>query len=66
MPTLQNMTGRRLASMMEISVLLASSLLIGFYFSWQIALVSLAYFPILVIAGAFEVCLESLFPLVCE
>ncbi|KAL5108409.1 Phosphatidylcholine translocator ABCB4 [Taenia crassiceps] len=31
-PTLQNMTGRRLASMMEILVLIASSLCIAFYF----------------------------------
>ncbi|KAL5106601.1 ATP-dependent translocase ABCB1 [Taenia crassiceps] len=53
-PTLQNMTSRRLASMLETFVLIVASLFIGFFFSWQIALVSLAYFPILVIAGAFE------------
>ncbi|EUB56005.1 Multidrug resistance protein 3 [Echinococcus granulosus] len=53
-PTLQNMTGRRLASMLETFVFIVSSLFIAFFFSWQIALVSLAYFPILVIAGVFE------------
>ncbi|VDM16862.1 unnamed protein product [Hydatigera taeniaeformis] len=53
-PTLQNLTSRRLASMLETFVLIVASLFIGFFFSWQIALVSLAYFPILVIAGAFE------------
>ncbi|KAL5969731.1 ATP-dependent translocase ABCB1 [Taenia solium] len=52
-PTLQNMTSRRLASMMEVLVLIVFSLSIAFYFSWQVALVSLAYFPILVVAGAF-------------
>ncbi|KAL5965240.1 Phosphatidylcholine translocator ABCB4 [Taenia solium] len=51
---LQNMTSRRLASMLETFVLIVASLFIGFFFSWQITLVSLAYFPILVIAGAFE------------
>ncbi|VDK24231.1 unnamed protein product, partial [Taenia asiatica] len=52
-PLLQNMTSRRLASMLETFVLIVSSLFIAFFFSWQIALVSLAYLPILVIAGAF-------------
>ncbi|KAH9278188.1 Multidrug resistance protein 1 [Echinococcus granulosus] len=53
-PTLQNMTGRRLASVLEVFVFIVASLFISFLYSWQIALVSLAYLPILVIAGAFE------------
>ena len=54
-PTLQNLTGRRLASLLEMFVIIATSLFIGFFYSWQITLVALAYFPVLVIAGAFEV-----------
>ncbi|VDL58918.1 unnamed protein product [Hymenolepis diminuta] len=53
-PTLQNLTGRRLASLIETFVLIVTSLLIAFIYSWQVALLSLAYFPILVVAGMFE------------
>ncbi|KAM3180235.1 hypothetical protein ACTXT7_016685 [Hymenolepis weldensis] len=53
-PTLQNLTGRRLASLIETFVLIVTSLLIAFIYSWQIALLSLAYFPVLVVAGMFE------------
>uniref|UniRef100_A0A5K3EZY6 P-loop containing nucleoside triphosphate hydrolase protein n=2 Tax=Mesocestoides corti TaxID=53468 RepID=A0A5K3EZY6_MESCO len=53
-PMLQNVSGRRLGSIIEMLVLSIASLFIGFFFSWQIALVSLAYFPILAFAGAFE------------
>ncbi len=54
-PMLQNISGRRLGSMVEVLVLIVSSLFIGFYYSWEITLVALAYFPILMLAGAFEV-----------
>ncbi|VDO01804.1 unnamed protein product [Rodentolepis nana] len=53
-PTLQNLTGRRLASLLETFVLIVTSVLIAFIYSWQIALLSLAYFPVLVLAGMFE------------
>lgn len=54
-PMLQNISGRRLGSMVEMFVLAVSALTIAFIYSWQITLVALAFFPILAIAGAFEV-----------
>ncbi|KAM7533954.1 hypothetical protein Aperf_G00000117604 [Anoplocephala perfoliata] len=53
-PTLQNLTGRRLASLIETFVSIVTSLIIAFTYSWQIALISLVYFPIIVIAGIYE------------
>ena len=55
-PMLQNITGRRLSSMLEMLVILVVSLVIAFCYSWQIALISLAFFPVLALAGALEVC----------
>ncbi len=43
--------------------LMIASLIIAFYYSWQVALVALAYFPVLMIVGAFNVSdLRSAFP----
>ncbi|VDM01105.1 unnamed protein product [Schistocephalus solidus] len=53
-PMLQNISGRRLSSMLETAVLIIGSLIVAFVFSWQIALVALAFFPVLMIAGAFQ------------
>ncbi|CDS41648.1 ATP binding cassette subfamily B MDR:TAP [Echinococcus multilocularis] len=53
-PTLQNISGRRLASLLEVLTLIIISLIIAFVYSWQIALVALAYFPVLIVVGAFN------------
>ncbi|KAL5102949.1 ATP-dependent translocase ABCB1 [Taenia crassiceps] len=53
-PTLQNISGRRLASLLEVLTLIVISLIIAFIYSWQIALVALAYFPVLIVVGAFN------------
>ncbi|VDK39426.1 unnamed protein product [Taenia asiatica] len=53
-PTLQNISGRRLASLVEVLTLIIISLIIAFVYSWQIALVALAYFPVLIVVGAFN------------
>ncbi|KAL7062818.1 hypothetical protein AAHC03_01187 [Spirometra sp. Aus1] len=53
-PMLQNISGRRLSSMIETTVLIVGSLIVAFFFSWQISLVALAFFPVLMIAGAFQ------------
>ena len=58
---LQNITGRQLSSILEMTVLQVTSLVIAFYYSWKITLVSLIFLPILVFAGAFEVSLLALF-----
>lgn len=54
-PTLQNISGRRFASFLEVITLIIVALVIAFVYSWQIALVALAFFPILILVGAFEV-----------
>lgn len=59
-PTLQNISGRRLASLLEVLTLIVISLIIAFVYSWQIALVALAYFPVLIVVGAFNVSLSYL------
>ena len=43
--------------MLEMSVILVTSLVISLYYSWQIALICLAFYPVLALAGAFQVCL---------
>uniref|UniRef100_A0A5K3FL35 Bile salt export pump n=1 Tax=Mesocestoides corti TaxID=53468 RepID=A0A5K3FL35_MESCO len=53
-PTLQNISGRRLASFMEVITLIIASLIIAFYYSWQISLIALAFFPVLIVVGAFN------------
>ncbi|KAM3180950.1 hypothetical protein ACTXT7_015299 [Hymenolepis weldensis] len=53
-PTLQNISGRRFASFLEVITLIIVALVIAFVYSWQIALVALAYFPVLIAVGAFE------------
>ena len=44
--------------MVEMGVVLITSLCIAFYYSWRITLICLAYLPVLVVAGAFAVCLK--------
>ncbi|VDL60664.1 unnamed protein product [Hymenolepis diminuta] len=60
-PTLQNISGRRFASFLEVITLIIVALVIAFVYSWQIALVALAFFPVLMVVGAFEVNLTSAF-----
>ena len=60
-PMLQNVTGRRLSCMLEMIVILVASLVVAIYFSWEIALTSLAFMPALALAGAFEVGSNGIF-----
>ena len=55
-PMLQNVTGRRLSSILEMIVTIFTSMLIGFFYSWQVTLLCLAFYPALALAGAYEVC----------
>lgn len=59
-PTLQSISGRRLGAILEVFTLIIICLVVAFAYSWQIALVALAYFPVVIIAGAFNVWLSSI------
>lgn len=56
---LQNITGRRLSAMLEMTVLMTSCIIVGVVISWQIGLSTLAYFPVLAFAFVLVVCLNS-------
>lgn len=53
-PTLQNISGRRFGSFVEVITLIIVALIVAFIYSWQIALISLAYFPAFIVVGAFN------------
>ena len=52
---MQNISGRRFGQILEAVVLVIISLLVSFVYSWQITLIALAYFPVVIVAGAFNV-----------
>ncbi|KAF7260038.1 hypothetical protein EG68_02391 [Paragonimus skrjabini miyazakii] len=51
---LKLISGSQLGIMMEAVVLAAVSLIIGFIYSWQLTLLFLALFPLMVISGMFQ------------
>ncbi|KAA3682424.1 ATP-binding cassette, subfamily B (MDR/TAP), member 1 [Paragonimus westermani] len=52
---LKLISGSQLGTIMEAVVLTVVSLVIGFVFSWQLTLLFLAFFPLIVISGMFQV-----------
>ncbi|KAF6769836.1 hypothetical protein AHF37_12037 [Paragonimus kellicotti] len=52
---LKLISGSQLGTIMEAVVLAVASLVIGFVFSWQLTLLFLAFFPLIVISGMFQV-----------
>ncbi|KAA3670138.1 uncharacterized protein DEA37_0007362, partial [Paragonimus westermani] len=51
---LKLISGSQLGTIMEAVVLTVVSLVIGFVFSWQLTLLFLAFFPLIVISGMFQ------------
>ncbi|KAL7062928.1 hypothetical protein AAHC03_0254 [Spirometra sp. Aus1] len=52
--SLELVTGSQLGTMLEAICLVIAALVIAFYYSWALALVNIAFMPIIVGAGAFQ------------
>ncbi len=58
---LETVTGVQLGTMLEAISLIVASLVIGFYYSWALALVNICFTPILIASSAVQVRLAVAF-----
>ncbi len=55
MPQLRKVSGERGGVVVESLVIIVMTLGLAFYFSWQLALVNMAFMPALIFVGALQV-----------